>query len=105
MGCDKHPFTLHHPILDLLLKIGNGPRYRILETFGKGHQARIDVPVGSLQGGIPRIGKIQRRRTDIKGTSPNLHLLLTIFVCSLTLVQTLQGSVMPLIEFPALDDG
>lgn len=53
---------------------------------------------------MARIVSLKLRRWDIIASSPNLHLILTVFFHSFQLVETLQCSVMSLIESPILDD-
>ena len=104
MGSNEHPLAIEHPSLDLILKVGNGSADGILETFGEGKVLCIDFPVDLLQGGVSLIRELQGGRGHVKGTSPDMHLLFTVLVCRLALVQALQGAVVPLIELPALDD-
>lgn len=54
---------------------------------------------------MPCVIILECGRRDIVAAPPDLHLILTVFLHSLQLVQPLKCSVVPLVESPVLDDG
>lgn len=54
---------------------------------------------------MPCVIILECGRRDIVAAPPDLHLILTVFLHGLQLVQPLKCSVVPLVESPVLDDG
>ena len=64
---------------------------------------RFFLTVLLLQGRIARICLLKEGRRNIKRASPDFHLILSVFQRRLRFVQSLKGSVMPLIQLPGFN--
>jgi len=104
MGCNEHPVSRLHAGTDDLVEIGSHPGYCILQAFRQRQlHLVLNLPVRCLEYGIPGVILRQSRRTHIVGTAPQMHLLLTVFIRCLRLVQPLQGAVMAFIQMIILN--
>lgn len=72
--------------------------------FSTRQQSRVDIFISLIIFGVSLIVLVKFWGRDIITSSPNLHLLLTMFFNRLYLVKTLQSTIMAFVESPIFDD-
>lgn len=90
---------------NLILKIRPDAGYRVLEAFGIGQLVGRDVAVLLLGVGVATVARLECRRADIEGAAPDEHLFVAVLRGGIGLVETLQRTVVALVELPRFDDG
>ena len=105
MCSDEYALAGEHLGANLVLKIRPGAGYRVLEALGIGQLIGRDVAVLLLGVGVATVARLERRRADIEGTAPDEHLLVAVLRRGIGLVETLQRTVVALVELPGFDDG
>lgn len=55
--------------------------------------------------GVARVVRLECRRADIEGAAPDEHLFVAVLRGGIGLVETLQRTVVALVELPGFDDG
>ena len=55
--------------------------------------------------GIARVVRLECRRADIEGATPDEHLFVAVLRRGIGLVETLQRAIVALVELPGFDDG
>lgn len=76
----------------------------ILCYLGFGKEVSIDAVVSLVEDWMPFVSEFELRGRNIVASSPNLHLFFTVFLDSLHFVESLQGSIVPLVKAPVLDN-
>ena len=102
---DEYALAGEHLGANLVFEIRPGAGYRVLEALGIGQLIGRDITVLLLGVGIATVARLERRRADIEGAAPDEHLLVAVLRCGIGLVETLQRSVVALVELPGFDDG
>lgn len=102
---DEYALAGEHLGANLVFEIGPGAGDRVLEAFGIGQLIGRDITVLLLGVGIARVVRLECRRADIEGAAPDEHLLVAVLRRGIGLVETLQRSVVALVELPGFDDG
>ena len=72
------------------------------ERFGQGQVSRYDTRVAGVSLRCALVGSSQRRGRHVVATAPDLHLLVTVLLSRLSLVEALKHTVVLLVEAPAL---
>lgn len=102
---DEYALAGEHLGANLVFEIRPGAGDRVLEALGIGQLIGRDITVLLLGVGIARVVRFECRRADIEGAAPDEHLLVAVLRCGIGLVETLQRSVVALVELPGFDDG
>jgi hypothetical protein len=91
------------------LQLGNNLSIVVWKDAFQGRLERFRKVVGEFSVGVTRVaarvvlaGPVHSRWRDIVTTTPDKNLVLAVLVDSLLLVQSLQSTVMPLIQQPRL---
>ena len=102
---DEYALAGEHLGANLVFEIRPGAGYRVLEAFGIGQLVGCDITVLLLGVGIARVVRLECRRADIEGATPDEHLFVAVLRRGIGLVETLQRAVVALVELPGFDDG
>ncbi|MPN10075.1 hypothetical protein SDC9_157368 [bioreactor metagenome] len=105
MGGHDHALATFDGRRQGLVPERDDPGHGVLEAFGQGHVGRRELFVAAVVALATRIGRFQRRRRGVVAAAPDQHLRFTILLGHVGLVQSLQRTVMALVESPALDHG
>ena len=102
---DEYALAGEHLGANLVFEIGPGAGDRVLEALGIGQLIGRDVAVLLLGVGVARVVRLECRRADIEGAAPDEHLFVAVLRGGIGLVETLQRTVVALVELPGFDDG
>ena len=105
MSGDKDALTGLHLGLDVLLEVRPRAGDRVLQALGVGEVLRGDVAEHLEDVGVARVVGLEGGWADVEGATPDLDLSLAVLGGRVSLVQTLEGAVVALVELPCLGDG
>src|SRR5437867_4449433 len=100
MGHYQNPFSQLQLRNNFSFPVGDEPLNHVLEAFTTGEFFNRYVSVSRIEMRMPCITQINLGRPNGVAASPKLNLPFSEPSCLLTLVQTFQGSVMPLVQSP-----
>ena len=100
MGGDDDAFARLDFRRDGLMPVRQKSINRVLQTLGQGDIRLIHVRIANVVAGVALVTLLHGRRRHIVRTPPDEHLIFTVFLGGLRLVQSLQGAVVPLVQAP-----
>ena len=105
MRNDEHALAGAHLRLDLLGEVRPCAGDGVLQALGQGHLVGRGVAVGGQKARVALVVFLQCGRAHIEAAAPDLHLVFAVLGGGFRLVQTLQGTVMALVQAPSLVHG
>ena len=85
---------------DGVVPVGQHPHHDVLETLSPRQNVRRQRCVAMIMAGVPFVAGVQRRRPHVVTAPPDLDLLLAEPFGGLSLVQALEGPIVPLVQPP-----
>ena len=79
-------------------------RHRVLQAFRERHFLGLETGVAQVGALAARVVRIQHGGRCVIAATPDQYLLVAVLPGGLSLVQTLQGPVVALVEAPVVDD-
>ena len=91
-----------HLRADSVVPVGQDTVHSDLERLSPGKDIGRQVSVPALKPWVSLVVQVQLRRRDVVAPAPLEHLLLAVLLSCLSLIEALQGAIVPLIESPGL---
>ena len=104
VGHHQHSLPLFYARDDGIVPVGKHSIDGRLQAFGPRKLLRFQVAISLVVAGMARVAGLELGRRNIVAPSPDLHLVLPVFLHCFQLVEALQRAVVPLVEPPILDD-
>src|SRR4029079_17798220 len=85
------------------MPVGQKPRDGVLERFGQWNFFALEARVARIASRVAFVVRTERRGGDVINAPPDLDLRIAVLGGGFRLVQSLQCSVMTLVQTPALE--
>lgn len=102
MGNDDDTLAVNHLGADMIVPVGEHALHRQLKVLSTGQDGRRKVAVAAIEAGMSLVVKLERGRRNVVTAAPLKHLLFSVLLGRLSLVQTLEGAVVTLVQSPGL---
>ena len=99
---NSHTLACEDLRADCVVPVGHHAVNRCLKRLSPGEDAWRKVLIATLEARVPLIAEIKLRRRDIIAATPLGHELFTVLGSRLSLIKTLEGTIVALVESPGL---